>query len=374
MEDSGAGHWNLTAAPGNAIVIFSENSQLEDSRKTKGVHFLLTYKNGPASDPLYDIYSSDAWLRDFDPPGAFPLFLNVEPTNVCQLDCLFCSRQLSKRPLGAMALEMAEAMAAEARGFLGAPRRPGPAVRFTGWGEPLLHPKIAELAGIFKKKGLRLKIYTNGLALPPELMKRLVELEVDDLQFSLQGLNEAQYLRNRVGSDWKRLRDNVAMAKEIRGRGSKPFLSVLTSALAGELSEGAPCSFTRQWLELVDKVAVDLTNLNFVSELDRVKPLLAEQSGGLRRGRCVDVFLALEVKYDGSIQFCGQDSRGLPEHTIGRLGETTLVEAWKGAAMEEKRDQVGRGLGHGDSPVCRNCYNNTDKYDLFKKASEGASA
>ncbi|MDR2456645.1 MAG: radical SAM protein [Deltaproteobacteria bacterium] len=322
---------------------------------------MLTYKNGPASDPFYDIYSSDAWLRDFDPPGAFPLFLNVEPTNVCQLDCLFCSRQLSQRPFGSLGLDLAEAMAEEAASY------PGTAVRFTGWGEPLLHPKIADLAAVFKKRGVRLKIYTNGLALTPKLMDRLIELEVDDLQFSLQGLNEAQYLKNRVGSDWGRLKANAAMAFERRGKAKKPFLSVLTSALAAELAEAKAEDFTSEWLGVADKVAVDLTNLNFVSELDRVRPLLGEQSKSLRRGRCVDVFLALEVKYDGSIQFCGQDSKGLSEHTIGKLGEMTLAEAWAGPEMERKRDQVGRNLGHDQSPVCKNCYHNTDKYDLFKK-------
>jgi hypothetical protein len=220
---------------------------------------------------------------------------------------------------------------------------------------------------------LRLKIYTNGLALTRDLMRRLVDLGVDDLQFSLQGLTPAQYARNRVGSDWGRLRDRVAMAADVRGSAKRPFLSVLTSALADELSEADPEAFTSQWLTLVDKVAVDLTNLNFVSKLERVQPLLASQSAGLRRGRCVDVFLALEVKYDGAIQFCGQDSRGLAEHTIGRLGEMTLAQAWLGPAMEAKRDQVGRALGHEESPVCRDCYHNTDKYDLFKKGAAAAA-
>jgi hypothetical protein len=84
----------------------------------------------------------------------------------------------------------------------------------------------------------------------------------------------------------------------------------------------------------------------------------------------VDVFLALEVKHDGAIQFCGQDSRGLSDHTIGHFGQISLFEAWNGSIMEAKRDQVGRALGHEASPVCRNCYHNTDKYDLFKKGPE----
>jgi hypothetical protein len=245
-------------------------------------------------------------------------------------------------------------------------REPGTAVRFTGWGEPLLHPGIGDLCELAKKRSIPLKIYTNGLRLSPALMDRLIGLGVDDLQFSMQGLNEAQYLFNRVGSDYRKLTDNIRMASERRGREKKPFLSLLTSVLERELAEACPREFTDEWLGIVDKVAIDLTNLNFVSDLPRVKPLLGLQSAGLRRGLCVDVFLALEVKYDGAIGFCGQDADSLDEHTAGRFPADSLKGAWLGSRMEAQRERVGRGLGHESSPVCRRCYHNTDKYDTFK--------
>jgi hypothetical protein len=209
------------------------------------------------------------------------------------------------------------------------------------------------------------------LALTEPLIEKLIELRVDDLQFSMQGLNEKQYLFNRKGSDYAKLCRNIESAARRRGRSDRPFLSVLTSVLADELEEASPEDFIAKWLGTVDKVGVDLTNLNFVGHLKRLSPFLDRQSPGLRRGLCVDVFLALEVKHDGQIQYCGQDSRGLPEHTIGRFPGTTLAEAWLGEAMEERRDSVGRSLGHERWPVCRCCRHNTDKYEIFKKLSGG---
>jgi hypothetical protein len=204
-------------------------------------------------------------------------------------------------------------------------------------------------------------------------MDQFIELGLDDLQFSMQGLNEKQYLFNRVGSDYQKLARNIEMARERRGRSSKPFLSILTSALGPELEEASAKAFTERWLGVVDKVAVDLTNLNFVSDLERVKPYLPSQSTGLRRGLCVDVFLALEVKYDGTIEFCGQDADSRPEHTAGHFPQNSLREAWLGAPMEAQRARVGRALGHESSPVCCHCYHNTDKYDLFKSLSAPAA-
>ncbi|MDR2459529.1 MAG: radical SAM protein [Deltaproteobacteria bacterium] len=299
---------------------------------------------------------------DYDPPRDFPFWLNVEPTNVCQLDCVFCSRQLSKRPLGYLDLTLACQIAHEAASHEGA------AIRFTGWGEPLLHPQIGELVTLVKERGVKLKIYTNGLLLTSELMDTFIEAGLDDLQFSLQGLTPYQYEWNRKGASYKLLERNILMAREMRGAKSKPFLSILTSTLANELEDGDPEEFTEKWLKVVDKVAIDLTNLNFVKDTAKAAPFLELQSKGLTRGKCVDVFLALEVKYDGSIQFCGQDSEGKAIHTIGKFGDLSLREAWQSPKMEAQRELVGRNLFHEKSPVCINCYHNTDKYDLLKKA------
>lgn len=322
---------------------------------------MLRYRQGPESDPFFHVFSSAGWLHEYDPPREFPFWINLELTNRCQLDCFFCSRQTSARPLGDMNLETLRLIVEEAA------RYDQCGLRLTGWGEPLLHPEAALAASFIKNAGLPLKIYTNGLALTPEMMDVFIEAGVDDLQFSMQGLTPEQYEFNRRRSSYARLRANIEMAFRRRGASPRPFLSILTSVLADEAASADPEAFVAEHLELVDKVAVDLTNLNFVSEVDRVKPFLENQSSGLTRGRCVDVFLALEIKYDGLIQFCGQDADGLPEHSLGNVGRVTLYEAWHSLKMNRQRQRVGRDLEHETMSVCRNCYHNTSKYDLFKK-------
>ena len=322
---------------------------------------MLRYRLGPESDPFYWLYNSPGWLTDYDPPREFPFWLNLELTNRCQLDCFFCSRQTSRRPLGDMDLALLSRIVEEAAQY----RECG--FRLTGWGEPLLHPRAGEAVRLIKAAGLPLKIYTNGLALSPDLMDLFIEMEVDDLQFSMQGLTAEQYEFNRRKSSYARLRANIEMASVRRGDRRRPFLSLLSSVLADEAEAADPEAFMEDLLTLVDKVAVDLTNLNFVSEVERVKPYLGRQSGALSRGRCVDVFLALEIKYDGLIQFCGQDANGLEEHSLGRVGEIGLRQAWQSPKMNAQRERVGRGLGHAAMSVCRNCYHNTSKYEIFKK-------
>jgi hypothetical protein len=172
---------------------------------------------------------------------------------------------------------------------------------------------------------------------------------------------------NRTGSDYNKFCQNIFMIAKKRASKPRPFLSLLTSTLESEFREADVNKFTKFWLKTVDKVAVDLTNLNFVAQSPRVKPHLFDQSRGLKRGFCVDIFLALDIKYDGTIQFCGQDSQNLSEHIIGTFPQISLNQAWRHPKLEAQRDLVGRSLGHGGSPICQNCYHNTDKYELFKE-------
>ncbi|MEW6263510.1 MAG: radical SAM protein [Thermodesulfobacteriota bacterium] len=323
---------------------------------------MLKYRNGEQSDPFFYIYSDPGWLRDYDPPRDFPFWINIEATNLCQLDCLFCSRQLATGPRSLMKEEVLDRIVAEVA------EHPGAAIRVAGWGEPLLHPRFAEFVRRIKAGGVPLKVYTNGLLLTEEIMTAFIEAGLDELQFSMQGLTPAQYEFNRRRAKYDAFRAKVELAatRKYEAGADRPFLSLLTSVLKSELETANPYSFADDWLALVDKVAVDLTNLNFVRHLERVKELLDDQVLDQTHRPCVDVFLALEVNHNGLIEFCGQDAKETPEHILGRFPEMGLEPAWKSDKMEAQRQAVGREVRHDQLPVCRNCYHNTNKYDLFK--------
>lgn len=324
---------------------------------------MLHYRHGEQSDPFIYIYSDPGWLRDYDPVREFPFWVNIESTNLCNLDCIFCTRQLCRGSRGCMPDSVLDRIIEEVAAY------PGAAMRIAGWGEPLMHPEFTEHVKRIKHSGIPLKIYTNGTLLNEEMMEAFVKAGVDEIQFSMQGLNPAQYEFNRRKSNYDQFRSKVEIAARVRERmgGDKPFLSLLTSALLSELNEASPKAFIDEWSPLVDKAAVDLTNLNFVRECERVKHLLDDQALSMVHRPCVDVFLAIEVNYDGAIQFCGQDACRTPEHTIGNIQDMTIYEAWHSEKMEKHRQAVGRENRHDEMIICRNCYHNTNKYDLFKE-------
>jgi len=64
-----------------------------------------------------------------------------------------------------------------------------PVLLFSG-GEPLMHPRILELIGYAREKGMRAVISTNGTLITPELAAKLKEFGLSYVGISLDGLEE----------------------------------------------------------------------------------------------------------------------------------------------------------------------------------------
>lgn len=114
----------------------------------------------------------------------FPMHLDVEISNRCNLRCTFCDKLpvLSRDQLGDMDLQLYRRILDE-----------GEAGRLFGLklsyrGEPLLHPNLVEMVAYAKAKGV-LDVYfnTNGMLLTQEMSHRLIDAGLDRISISIEG-------------------------------------------------------------------------------------------------------------------------------------------------------------------------------------------
>ncbi len=111
----------------------------------------------------------------------------VEITTDCNLDCGMCIRHVWQRPVGNMAEETFRALIGQLRAI--------PSVStlsFGGFGEPTVHPRFLDFLSEVKKAGIRAELVTNGLSLTGEFAERLLDLELDRLVVSLDGVASDQ--------------------------------------------------------------------------------------------------------------------------------------------------------------------------------------
>jgi sulfatase maturation enzyme AslB (radical SAM superfamily) len=95
----------------------------------------------------------------------------IEPTNICNLDCRICMRNVWDEPPGVMAEGTFARIMAGIGEF-----SPVPGVFFGGYGEPLAHPQILEMVAAAKRAGASVELITNGILLNEPVARRLVEL------------------------------------------------------------------------------------------------------------------------------------------------------------------------------------------------------
>ncbi len=159
--------------------------------------------------------------------------LYVEPTTVCNLNCRTCIRNVWEDPRAHMELETFHRLVEQMKGFPALQR-----VVFSGLGEPLTHPHILEMVRLVREQGLAVTIGSNGLLMDEAMSRRLVELGVDRLVLSLDGVTPETYAGVRGGMISQVL-DNIRGLNRVKSElGSfTPALGIEFVALRSNIAE-----------------------------------------------------------------------------------------------------------------------------------------
>jgi len=174
--------------------------------------------------------------------------LQVESAIACNLKCVMCPwRQIAKG--AARGGLMSEEMWAAIRPHL----KEVTSVDFTGGGEPLLQPRLAEWIEEAKAAGCETGFLSNGLLLNRDRLQRILAAGLDWLCISMDGADGETYNRIRVGSDFDRVCENVARIARLRSsQGPKTMINfVLMDLNAHQLKDV---------VRLADKLGVDQVN------------------------------------------------------------------------------------------------------------------
>jgi short-subunit dehydrogenase/MoaA/NifB/PqqE/SkfB family radical SAM enzyme len=137
--------------------------------------------------------------------------LQVESAIACNLRCVMCPwREITQN--------------SQNRGLM--PQTVWDAIRphlsqvqsidFTGGGEPLLQPRLVEWVTDAKNAGCQTGFLSNGLLLKKDLLERILAAGLDWICISMDGATAEMYEEIRVGSNFKRVCENVANIAALR--------------------------------------------------------------------------------------------------------------------------------------------------------------
>ncbi len=155
--------------------------------------------------------------------------LYVEPTNRCNLDCRTCMRHGWEEGLGVMDFGLLKKIMAGLGTF---PRRPD--IFFGGFGEPLGHPRIAEMVALAKSVGNEVELISNGILLDEKMTKRLAAAGLDRLWVSIDGASPTSYADVRLGDHLPQIIGNL---EHLNAMSNKPELGISFVAMRRNIAD-----------------------------------------------------------------------------------------------------------------------------------------
>ncbi len=144
-------------------------------------------------------------------PVTFLERVYIEPTNVCNLHCRTCVRNVWDEAAGFMNEQTFERLIQGVESF-----SPRPTLFFGGYGEPLAHPRIFEMITTARSIGAEVEMITNGTLLGERACRAVLNAGVSILWVSLDGATPQGYMDVRLGDALDQILSNLRRFCQLR--------------------------------------------------------------------------------------------------------------------------------------------------------------
>jgi MoaA/NifB/PqqE/SkfB family radical SAM enzyme len=305
-----------------------------------------------------------------------PFIVQVEVTNRCNLNCVFCSRHSHPLKLGDLSPNLLPEV-------IKLSRRSRDLILF-GYGEPLLSEAFYKLLG--GVESARCSFTTNGLHLTRETIDRIIRdsnRPIHNVTFSIDGANPQTYLSIRERSNFNTVWRNLKKLSEYKARFKLrwPEISINFVAMRRNLEELTQIiekaasmkvsqinifhlnvwdeSYTDESLihypELTKKIFSDAQSeakklglrLDIPVEISVNHSTSQQEFHNSRIPRCYQPWSYSYIRNDGFVQACCFSEN----FVMGNLNEKSFEEIWNDKPYQTFRATVNRNL----LPDCRRC-------------------
>lgn len=294
----------------------------------------------------------------------FPLVLNIEPTNECNLRCYLCPRLKSKRDVGYMNFRLFTEIINECKQY-----RKLKMINFHKDGESLLHPKIFDMIRYAADSRVAqvLHINTNAVELDKKSAEAFVLSGIDDVTMSVDAARRETFSKLKGFDLLETVESNIRYILEFKRKKhfKKPFIRVKIMEF-DKLSREEINEFIVRWRNIADDVQVTGVHnwsgaIKGLKVTDEIKP---------KRIPCVLLWYLLAINWDGKVSACNVDWN--LSAVVGDMKDDSLHDIWNGEPIKRLR-KAELWNNHDEAEVCRKCVvwaSGDDLSDYFHQRSE----
>lgn len=271
----------------------------------------------------------------------YPICLNIEPTNACNLKCIMCYNNDVKTKKGIMDLDLYKKIIDESSLYN------LESIKLSWRGEPLLNSNIIEMIRYAKEKNvLDVSFNTNALLLTDELSEQLIDSNLDMILFSVDGATKETYEKIRVGGDYDKMVKNIKRFLEIKKQKKSKFPYTRIQFVKMDENCNETELLVNTWNSLVDKILI-FPSLPLKFDINAMK-----EFNVIRRKPCDQLWKRLSITWDGNVSMCCTDWK--PDIVLGNINTDTIYSLWHGTKLNSIRNMHKNGL-YDKISICKDC-------------------
>lgn len=259
-------------------------------------------------------------------PGDFPLHVDLESTNRCNLRCTMCQIDFDNMKSGDMDMSLYRRVIKEC----GANHLPS--IKLNYRGEPTINRNLVEMVGLAKEAGiLEVQFNTNGVALNEKLTNDLIEAGLDRVKFSIDGATPEIYEEIR-GTKYDRVVNNVKNMVRTRNEKGKVRPIIQVQMVYMQDNKDEVVKYVQLWQDIVNRIGFS----RYRSAERNLKDKRRVESEPTVTVPCSQLWQRLAVTFDGQILMCCGDHKAL--NPLGNADKISLKEIWYSDLLKEYRN------------------------------------
>jgi radical SAM protein with 4Fe4S-binding SPASM domain len=283
----------------------------------------------------------------------FPSQINIDLSEFCNLKCIHCPYEQVTKIKGSTRENLDYEIHRKLINEISENENYCKYIRYTGEGEPLLHPRLLDILEYAKNNTkTTLTITTNGQLLTEKIIAKILSY-IDIFDISIDAFSEETYEKIRVGGKFKIVKENVNnLIKHIKNKKLKN--KTMVSFVEQEQNKNEASDFKSYWKNQGVDFVVIRSQHSCAGSIKKIKDKMWDNinKNNIKRKPCLYPWERLMVTPRGMVTYCPAD--WLHEHTVGNLKKETIKEIWKGKKMIDVR-KFHESNNFPETSLCKTC-------------------
>tara|TARA_Y100000310_G_scaffold344488_1_gene457522 strand:+ start:4310 stop:5386 length:1077 start_codon:yes stop_codon:yes gene_type:complete len=277
-------------------------------------------------------------VNRFELETNFPLYLQIELNQICNLRCPTCSITVPEAKMKYVTQEKMDWKLYE-KIILEGEKYNCPSLNPQGVNEPLLIDNMEDYIKFASRHGfIDIMMNTNATLLSEERSQKLLDSGITRLRFSLDAATKETYEKTRVGGNYEKVMENIERFITMRNNGEYELPLVGVNFCKTSLNEHEEELFIEKWHETADFISIqEFIPPETENDYSDFFPKNSEfRNDMLINGfKCDQPWNRLYVHSNGQVCPCCAFFNS--ELEVGNISEDSLYNFWNSESMKNMR-------------------------------------